>query len=57
MVTQTMYKQFQRYGYKGFQENGIPEISLDEGKIRVQIISGNFNDTKGAFQTSDHSYL
>ena len=37
--------------YKGFQENEIPKISLDEGKITAQIISGSFNGIKGAFQT------
>ena len=36
--------------YKGFQEDEIPKISLDEGKITAQVISGNFNETKGAFQ-------
>lgn len=37
--------------YKGFQEDEIPKISLDEGKITAQVISGRFNETKGAFQT------
>lgn len=37
--------------YKGFQEDEIPKISLDEGKITAQVISGSFNGTKGAFQT------
>jgi len=37
--------------YKGFQKDEIPKISLDDGKIDVQVVSGNFIGTKGAFQT------
>ncbi|MBZ5856113.1 pirin family protein [Flavihumibacter profundi] len=35
--------------YTGLQKNEIPEISLDNGKVTIQVISGNWEDTKGAF--------
>ena len=37
--------------YKGLQKDHIPEITLDEGKITAQIVSGEFKGTKGAFDT------
>ena len=37
--------------YKGFQEEEIPKITLDEGKITAQVVSGDFSGTKGTFQT------
>ena len=37
--------------YKGLQKDQIPEITLDEGKITAQIVSGEFKGTKGAFDT------
>lgn len=38
-------------GYKGLQEDQIPKIALDEGRVSVQVISGEFGETKGAFNT------
>jgi quercetin 2,3-dioxygenase len=35
--------------YTGLQKNEIPEISPDNGKVTIQVISGNWEDTKGAF--------
>ncbi|MGA9589681.1 MAG: pirin family protein [Salegentibacter sp.] len=37
--------------YKGLQKEQIPEVKLNEGKIRTQIVSGEFRGTKGAFDT------
>lgn len=37
--------------YKGFQEDEIPRIALDEGKVNVQVVSGSFDETGGAFHT------
>ena len=37
--------------YKGLQKEEIPAISFDEGKVRAQVISGNLDDTAGAFDT------
>jgi redox-sensitive bicupin YhaK (pirin superfamily) len=37
--------------YKGFQEDEIPRIALDEGKVNVQVVSGTFQETGGAFHT------
>lgn len=37
--------------YVGLQEDEIPKIALDQGKINAQVISGTFQDTKGAFKT------
>ncbi|WP_373058848.1 pirin family protein [Zunongwangia sp. H14] len=37
--------------YLGFQKDQIPTISLDEGKIKGQVVSGKLEDTTGAFDT------
>ncbi len=37
--------------YKGFQEKEIPVVTEDEGKIRVQVVSGTWNGTTGAHQS------
>lgn len=37
--------------YSGLQEDEIPKIALDEGKVSAQVVSGVFNETKGAFDT------
>ena len=37
--------------YIGLQEDEIPKIALDEGKVNAQVISGNFQGTEGAFDT------
>lgn len=37
--------------YSGLQEDEIPKIALDEGKVSAQVVSGVFNGTKGAFDT------
>ncbi len=43
--------------YQGFQKEQIPEISLEQGKIRIQVVSGDFRGTSGAFQSSTHANL
>ncbi len=43
--------------YKGLQEDQIPKISLDEGKVSAQVISGNFEGTEGAFETLTEIHL
>lgn len=35
--------------YKGLQKEDIPTIKLDKNKIEIQLISGNYNQVKGAF--------
>lgn len=37
--------------YKGLQKDDIPTTSLDQGKVRAQVISGKLNETEGAFET------
>ncbi|MFN4763550.1 pirin family protein [Gillisia sp. Q332] len=43
--------------YKGLQEDQIPKIALDEGKVSAQVISGNFEGTEGAFDTLTDIHL
>lgn len=37
--------------YRGLQKGEIPSLSLDEGRVKAQVISGNLGDTRGAFDT------
>ena len=37
--------------YKGLQQDNIPTIAFDEGRITARVISGDFGGTKGAFDT------
>lgn len=37
--------------YLGLQKEEIPAITLDAGKVTLHLISGNWGDTKGAFQS------
>ena len=37
--------------YIGLQEDKIPVISLDEGKVKTKIVSGKFEDHDAAFET------
>lgn len=37
--------------YKGLQKEEIPVISLDEGKVKIQLISGNWEDKAGPFES------
>ncbi|WP_066833674.1 pirin family protein [Rufibacter ruber] len=37
--------------YKGLQKEDIPAISLEEGKVTVNLVSGEWNGQKGAFDT------
>ncbi|MDT0690495.1 pirin family protein [Salegentibacter sp. F188] len=37
--------------YVGFQRDQIPTISLDNGKVTGQVVSGSLEGTKGAFNT------
>jgi redox-sensitive bicupin YhaK (pirin superfamily) len=38
--------------YVGLQENEIPSFTLDQGKVKVQQLFGEWNGTKGAFDGS-----
>ncbi len=38
--------------YVGLQQEGIPSFSLDEGKVRVQQLFGDWNGVSGAFKGS-----
>jgi len=37
--------------YKGLQEDKIPVLSLDEGKVKAKLVSGKFEDHDAAFKT------
>ncbi|WP_114778635.1 pirin family protein [Botryobacter ruber] len=37
--------------YKGLQKEDIPTVDLDNGAIRVNLVSGTIGDTKGAFES------
>ena len=37
--------------YRGLQKEDIPTTSFDNGKVTAQVVSGNLNDTEGAFET------
>lgn len=37
--------------YKGLQQDDIPTVAFDEGRITARVISGNFGETHGAFKT------
>lgn len=37
--------------YKGLQQDEIPTITFDEGRVSARVVSGNLKGTKGAFET------
>lgn len=37
--------------YKGLQKEDIPELALNDNKVRVQVVSGNWNGVEGAFKS------
>lgn len=37
--------------YKGLQQDDIPTVAFDEGRITARVISGSFGETPGAFKT------
>lgn len=37
--------------YEGLQQDDIPTVAFDEGKINARVVSGEFKGTKGAFDT------
>ncbi|KAA3436363.1 pirin family protein [Rufibacter hautae] len=37
--------------YEGLQQESIPSFTLDEGKVTVNLVSGNWDGHKGAFET------
>jgi redox-sensitive bicupin YhaK (pirin superfamily) len=43
--------------YKGLQKDDIPQASFDNGKITAQVVSGELNGTKGAFETTTEIHL
>jgi redox-sensitive bicupin YhaK (pirin superfamily) len=43
--------------YVGLQREEIPSISLDEGKVTINLISGNWDNTKGAFKSLTGVYM
>ncbi|MFN8438891.1 MAG: pirin family protein [Cytophagales bacterium] len=50
------YKMIEPF-YKGLQEHEIPKITLDHNAGTLQLISGNFNDSQGAFQSVTGVFL
>lgn len=43
--------------YKGLQKDEIPMISLDNDKVRLQIISGEWNGKQGAFESLSDVFM
>jgi quercetin 2,3-dioxygenase len=43
--------------YEGFSESQIPTASDDNGNVHVQVVSGEWNGAKGAFQTPTDCHL
>lgn len=43
--------------YKGFQQKDIPSLSLDEGKVTVNLISGSWDGRKGAYESPSNIQL
>lgn len=43
--------------YKGLQKKDIPSLTLDEGKITVNLISGSWDGQKGAFESASNIHL
>lgn len=43
--------------YKGLQKDDIPSVSLDEGKVIVNLISGEWEGGKGAFESMTNVHL
>lgn len=37
--------------YKGLQQDDIPTVAYDEGKVNARVVSGELNGTNGAFDT------
>ncbi|UJH91556.1 pirin family protein [Antarcticibacterium sp. 1MA-6-2] len=37
--------------YEGLQQDDIPTVAFDEGRINARVVSGEFKGTRGAFQT------
>lgn len=37
--------------YRGLQQDDIPTVAFDEGKITARVVSGELKNTKGAFDT------
>lgn len=37
--------------YKGLQQDDIPTVAFDEGRITARVVSGSFGETRGAFKT------
>lgn len=42
--------------YKGLQKNDIPEITIEEG-VKMNLISGTYNNTSGAFESMTNVFL
>lgn len=43
--------------YKGLKEEEISQETFDEGKVKAQVVSGNLNGIKGAFDTLTEIHL
>lgn len=43
--------------YTGLQKEEIPTLLLDTGKVKVSLVSGTWDDTKGAFETKNNINL
>lgn len=37
--------------YRGLQQEDIPTVAFDEGRVNARVVSGEFKGTKGAFET------
>lgn len=43
--------------YLGLQQENIPSISLSDGKVKLDLVSGTWEDTTGAFQPQTDVFL
>ncbi|SDL02511.1 hypothetical protein SAMN04488034_10226 [Salinimicrobium catena] len=43
--------------YRGLKKEEIPQLSTDDDKVKAQVISGELNGTKGAFNTLTEVHL
>lgn len=43
--------------YIGLQEEQIPELSLNEGKVKIKVVSGHWGDQKSIIQTPTNAHI
>lgn len=43
--------------YKGMQKEAIPQLTEDDGRVTISLVAGEWNGTKGAFDTQTEVFL